>query len=146
MAKVKILELKNHTQEIENSFNKLLPQLSSSFKSISASEIDELINSDNTKILVAVDGDLVLGTLTLVIVKIPTGIKAWIEDVVVDEKARGKGVAKLLMSSAHKLAKELACSSINLTSTPKRVEANNLYQSLGYKLRNTNCYRLSINE
>jgi GNAT superfamily N-acetyltransferase len=143
---MEVIELKYNSNYLVEAFNGLLPQLSSSFKSISAPKMDELINSDNTKILVAVDGDLVLGTLTLVIVKIPTGIKAWIEDVVVDEKARGKGVAKLLMSSAHKLAKELACSSINLTSTPKRVEANNLYQSLGYKLRNTNYYRLSINE
>lgn len=143
---MEVIELKYNSNYLVEAFNGLLPQLSSSFESISAPKMDELINSDNTKILVAVDGDLVLGTLTLVIVKIPTGIKAWIEDVVVDEKARGKGVAKLLMSSAHKLAKELACSSINLTSTPKRVEANNLYQSLGYKLRNTNYYRLSINE
>lgn len=143
---MEVIELKYNSNYLVEAFNGLLPQLSSSFESISAPKMDELINSDNTKILVAVDGGLVLGTLTLVIVKIPTGIKAWIEDVVVDEKARGKGVAKLLMSSAHKLAKELACSSINLTSTPKRVEANNLYQSLGYKLRNTNYYRLSINE
>jgi len=79
--------------------------------------------------------------LSLIVMKIPTGNKAWIEDVVVDQSARGKGLGKALMNYAHVKAKKLGVKSIDLTSRPSRESANKLYQNLGYEIRETNVYR-----
>jgi ribosomal protein S18 acetylase RimI-like enzyme len=82
--------------------------------------------------------------MTLVFNKIPTGDKLWIEDVVVDKVARGKGLGKELIQFAIKYAKNKNVKTINLTSSPERVAANKLYQKLGFMLRETNVYRLII--
>jgi ribosomal protein S18 acetylase RimI-like enzyme len=79
--------------------------------------------------------------LSLVVFSIPTGTKAWIEDVVVDERARGKGVGKELMNHALNVAKELGAKSADLTSRPSREAANKLYQAIGFEGRETNVYR-----
>ena len=82
--------------------------------------------------------------LSLVLFPIPTGTKAWVEDVVVDSSARGKGIGKALMNHALKKVREKRGKSIDLTSRPSRETANKLYQSLGYQKRETNVYRLSL--
>ena len=82
--------------------------------------------------------------LSLIILKIPTGNKAWIEDVVVDVKSRGEGLGKSLMDHALERARILGAKSIDLTSRPSRESANKLYQSLGYKIRETNVYRYKV--
>ena len=82
--------------------------------------------------------------LSLVVFSIPTGIKAWVEDVVVDEDARGKGVGKLLMNHAMVTAETLGAKSVDLTSRPSREAANKLYQAIGFQERETNVYRFSI--
>ena len=79
--------------------------------------------------------------LSLVVFGIPTGIKAWVEDVVVDDGARGKGVGKSLMRHAMEQAKKLGAKTVDLTSRPSREAANKLYQSLGFETRQTNVYR-----
>jgi ribosomal protein S18 acetylase RimI-like enzyme len=90
---------------------------------------------------VAKDGDFIFGMLSLVVFSIPTGTKAWIEDVVVDEGARGKGVGRKLMKHALDVAKELGAKSADLTSRPSREAANKLYQTIGFEARETNVYR-----
>ena len=85
-----------------------------------------------------------MGCSALIVIKIPTGNKAWIEDVVVDQSARGKGIGRALMNHALEEAKKCGVKSIDLTSRPSRESANQLYQSLGYEIRQTNVYRYKI--
>ena len=81
-------------------------------------------------------------TLTLVFYWVPSGVKAWIEDVVVNDKARGKGVATALIWHALNLARENGAEKVDLSSRPWREAANNLYLKFGFEKRETNMYRL----
>ena len=142
---INISELTETSSSVLKSINELLPQLSSSAQVISMDRLSELVESDNTLIFIGTDeGGQILGMLSLIVMKIPTGNKAWIEDVVVDQSARGKGMGKALMNHALEKAKELAVKSVDITSRPSREKANMLYQSLGYQIRETNVYRHKI--
>jgi len=87
-----------------------------------------------------------VGSLTLVLFRIPTGLRAWIEDVVVDESARGKGVGQLMNEAAIAYARNAGAKTVDLTSRPSRDVANRLYQRLGFKKRDTNVYRYVLDE
>ena len=89
------------------------------------------------------EGDTILGTLTLVVFRIPTGVRAWIEDVVVDGSARGHGVGDELNRVALELARSKGAKTVDLTSRPSREAANRLYQRIGFQPRDTNVYRYS---
>jgi ribosomal protein S18 acetylase RimI-like enzyme len=142
---INISELTETSSSVLQSINELLPQLSSSAQVISMDRLSELVESDNTIIFIGTDeSGQILGMLSLIVMKIPTGNKAWIEDVVVDQSARGKGMGKALMNHTLEKAKELAVKSVDLTSRPSREKANMLYQSLGYQIRETNVYRHKI--
>lgn len=142
---INISELTEASSSVLQSINELLPQLSSSAQVISMDRLSELVESDNTIIFIGTyESGQILGMLSLIVMKIPTGNKAWIEDVVVDQSARGKGMGKALMNHALEKAKELAVKSVDLTSRPSREKANMLYQSLGYQIRETNVYRHKI--
>jgi ribosomal protein S18 acetylase RimI-like enzyme len=82
--------------------------------------------------------------LTLVLFRIPTGVRAWIEDVVVDEQARGRGVGQKLTSVALRIAHDRGARTVELTSRPSRQAANRMYQKLGFIARETNVYRLDL--
>ena len=139
---ITIAELTKSTKEALNAINHLLPQLSVNAKELSMDRLAELVESDNTLIFLGTDEhDCILGMLSLIVMKIPTGNKAWIEDVVVDQAARGKGLGKSLMNHALEQAKKLGAKSVDLTSRPSRESANKLYQALGYEIRETNVYR-----
>ena len=138
---MKIFEVTKYKDIFLHAINRLLPQLSPSAVPLSKFELQGIITSGSTKLLFAQDQNVVVGALTLVLFKIPTGTRAWIEDVVVDSDNRGKGTGKLLIRHAIKLAKEMGAKTINLTSHPLRVPANRLYQKLGFEIRETNVYR-----
>ena len=142
---ITISKLTECTNETLNAVNRLLPQLSASAKSISMDRLHELIKSDSIMLFLGSDqSGEILGMLSLIVIKIPTGNKAWIEDVVVDQSARGKGIGRALMNHALEEAKKCGVKSIDLTSRPSRKSANELYQSLGYQIRQTNVYRYKI--
>ena len=142
---IKILELKDADYEELESINELLPQLSSSAELLDIQRLKVLIDSESTIVYIAQDvRGKILGTLSLVTIEIPTGRKGWIEDVVVDQSARGKGIGKALMNHALEKAVKLGLKSVDLTSRPSREEANMLYQSLGYQKRETNVYRYNF--
>ncbi|MEY4373004.1 MAG: hypothetical protein RL219_1773, partial [Actinomycetota bacterium] len=86
----------------------------------------------------------IVGTLTLVVFRIPTGVRAWIEDVVVDNAARGHGVGELLNVRALEVARSKGAKTVDLTSRPSREAANRLYQRIGFQPRETNVYRFSL--
>ena len=129
---------------ILEAINELLPQLSSSAKPLTASELTEIIQSESSHLLMAEESGKFYGSLTLVTFMIPTGIRAWIEDVVVKENARGKGVGKLLSERAVGLASEIGAKTVDLTSRPSREAANALYKKVGFEMRETNVYRYKI--
>ena len=120
----------------------LMPQLTRFSPIPQEEEIIALLENPDTSIWIAKDDDeRIVGMLTLVIYRTPTGIHAWIEDVVVDESYRGKGFGKLLTSNAIEYAEQKHAKAISLTSRPERIVANQLYQKMGFELINTNFYR-----
>ncbi len=123
---------------------RLIPQLSSSNPPPTHAELAAIIANDSCDVLVARDGDSIVGSLTLVVFPIPTGIRAWIEDVVVDESSRGKGVGEALNTFALQRARERGAKTVDLTSRPSREAANRLYQRLGFVARDTNVYRYTL--
>jgi ribosomal protein S18 acetylase RimI-like enzyme len=139
---VEVTELTEVTPDALDALARLLPQLSSSAQPVSAEELGEMVRSDASRLLVATDGDgRIIGSMTLVVFRIPTGVRAWIEDVVVDEAARGTGAGEALNRAAIDLAYTLGARTIDLTSRPSRVAANRLYRKLGFEERETNIYR-----
>ncbi len=124
--------------------HRLIPQLSSSSAPISAQELEEIIESDTTVLFAARSGQEIVGLLTLAIFRIPTGVRAWIEDVVVDNQARGRGVGDALNRAALAEAERRGAKTVDLTSRPSREAANRLYQRLGFKQRDTNVYRYDL--
>jgi ribosomal protein S18 acetylase RimI-like enzyme len=132
--------------ELREAFDRLVPQLSSSNPPPSDEELRHIIDSPASILLIARDDDTgrILGSLTLVVFPIPTGIRAWIEDVVVDEAARGRGVGEALNRHALDRARAEGAKTIDLTSRPTREAANRLYLRLGFVPRETNIYRFTL--
>ncbi|MGC1204929.1 MAG: GNAT family N-acetyltransferase [Flavobacteriaceae bacterium] len=141
---MKIYKLTTVTDHIVDAFKKLIPQLSSSSTLPNKKDLEGIVNSNNAILFIAEENNVILGTLTLVFNKIPTGDKVWIEDVVVDNAARGKGIGKELTLFAIEYVRKKEIKSINLTSSPDRVAANKLYQKLGFVKRVTNVYNLKV--
>ncbi len=127
--------------ELVDAFARLIPQLSSSSPPPSADELEEIVSSDDSVLYVAYDGDRIVGSLTLLFYRIPTGVKAWIEDVVVDDAARGRGVGEALNRAALAEAARRGAKNVSLTSRAKRDAANRLYARLGFERYETNVYR-----
>lgn len=133
------------TESLTDAYRVLIPQLSSSSNPPTGEALQRIIESDSAQILIAEnENGEILGTMTLIIFQIPTGIRAWIEDVVVDSSARGKGIGKKLNLAALELAKQAGAKTVDLTSRPARQEANQLYRSIGFAERETNVYRFSF--
>ena len=132
--------------DLREAFDRLVPQLSSSNPPPTDDALRHSIDSPASILLVARDGEggPVLGSLTLVVFPIPTGIRAWIEDVVVDEAARGRGVGEALNRHALERAREEGAKTVDLTSRPTREAANRLYLRLGFVPRETNIYRFTL--
>lgn len=131
-------------QELVDAFARLLPQLSKSSPSPTQAQLQEMVDAPASDVLLArLDGQIV-GTLTLVTFRIPTGVRAWIEDVVVDDAARGHGVGDQLNRFALDIARNKGAKTVDLTSRPSREAANRLYQRIGFKPRETNVYRYDL--
>ena len=129
------------TEELLAACHRLIPQLSSSAKPMTSSELAEIINSDSTAMFIARVDNQIVGLLTLAVFRIPTAVRAWIEDVVVDSSARGYGVGEALNTAAIAEAKRRGAKTVDLTSRPSREAANRLYQRIGFVARDTNVYR-----
>ena len=143
MVTIRVAEVAD--EKLVAAYQRLTPQLSSSSPAPTADELAEIIRSDSATVLIAEDdkGDI-LGSMTLVLFRIPTGVRAWIEDVVVDSEARGMGIGQALNEYAIQMAEQAGAKTIDLTSRPSREAANRLYQRLGFVARETNIYRYTI--
>jgi ribosomal protein S18 acetylase RimI-like enzyme len=141
---MKVEEVTEVTDELVEALARLMVQLSRSATLPTLQELQQMVDSDVIRLLVARNDQAIMGTLTLALFRIPTGVRAWIEDVVVDEAARGQGIGEALNRRALDLAKECGARTVDLTSRPSRVAANRLYQRMGFKPRETNVYRYSL--
>lgn len=141
---VEIVEAASH--EVVDALNRLLPQLSSTATVLTLTELRDLVDSNSTTLFVARNEGKLVGTLTLVVFRIPTGLRGWVEDVVVDEAARGTGVGEVLTLAAIEEARRRGVRSIDLTTRPTRDAANRLYSRLGFERRETNVYRFSLDD
>lgn len=145
---IKIYEITEMSQKVFDAFEKLIPQLSSSAKIPTWEELEDLIASKASIVLAAVDDEdpeeKILGTMTLVVFRIPTGVRAWVEDVVVDGAARGQGIGEKLIRTSIERAKAEGAKTIDLTSRPTRVEAHRLYKRCGFEMRETCVFRIKL--
>jgi ribosomal protein S18 acetylase RimI-like enzyme len=132
------------TPAIVDAVAMLVPQLSTSSPPTTA-ELSDVVASPATDLFIALDdGGAIIGTATLVTFRIPTGMRAWIEDVIVDENATNRGVATAMTKAMLDRARELGCVSVDLTSRPSREAANHVYQKVGFEPRVTNVYRYDL--
>jgi ribosomal protein S18 acetylase RimI-like enzyme len=130
--------------ELVDAFERLVPQLSSSSPPPSRDHLTALVAGDDTVLFLARLDGRVVGSLTLAFYRIPTGLKSWIEDVVVDEAARGHGIGEALNRAALDEARRRGAKDVSLTSRPSREAANRLYQRIGFDRRETNVYRYRL--
>lgn len=144
---MEIKEVKRFSKRVFQAVNRLLPQLDPESATLTEEKFRKIIRSEGTHFFMAEEENReISGILSAVVYHIPTGTKFWIEDVVVDEAFRGKGIGKALMLNAIKFAKQSGAKSVDLTSRPYRIAANRLYQELGFELRETNVYRYSLEQ
>ncbi|MFA6525680.1 MAG: GNAT family N-acetyltransferase [Patescibacteria group bacterium] len=139
-----IKEISEITPNIVRALHKLISQLSSSAFLPSENDLKQIVDDHKNTLFVAEKDGKILGCLTLIVFRIPTGVRAWIEDVVVDKNERGKGIGKELCHTAIEKARKLGARTVDLTSRPDREAANCLYQKLGFTKRETNVYRYLV--
>jgi ribosomal protein S18 acetylase RimI-like enzyme len=127
--------------------NALIPQVSSSADPLALGDLERIVADGGSTLLVARDESAnVVGMLTLVVFAAPTGVRAWVEDVVTDDAARGAGVATSLVQFALEEAARQGAKTVDLTSRPLREAANRLYVRVGFELRETNVYRYNLDD
>jgi len=142
---ITVTEIGEITPELVEAFDRLIPQLSSSSPPPGHAELAEIVAAPASVLLVArTPGGAIVGSLTLALFRVPTGLRAWIEDVVVDESSRGAGAGESLVVEAVRRAESAGARSVDLTSRPSRKAANRLYQRLGFEPRTTNVYRRTL--
>jgi ribosomal protein S18 acetylase RimI-like enzyme len=131
------------SQELCEALQRLIPQLSAQKNPPALEDLQALIRSESSQLLVARDPDEnspIAGILCLTVYRVPTGLRSIIEDVVVDQNMRRRGIGEALMRRAIELAREAGAEGVALTSNPRREAANQLYRSMGFELRQTNPY------
>jgi len=129
-------------EELYDAFQRLVPQLTNNNPPPSLDYLADLVRDESSTLMIARnDGGEIVGALTLTVYRVPTGIRSIIEDVIVDNSARGQGIGDALMKRAIDLAREKGAQNISLTSNPMREAANRLYLRVGFKKRETNAYQ-----
>lgn len=144
-ADVNIARLTHITPEVVAAFERLIPQLSPTGIPPTAAELEEIVASPNVSLYVARhEQGHIVGSMAVAFYRTPTALHAWIEDVIVDEAARGQGLGEALTQAAIAEARQRGARCVNLTSRPARVAANQLYQKLGFTRWETNAYRYDL--
>jgi ribosomal protein S18 acetylase RimI-like enzyme len=142
---VRVVEVTDVTPALVEAFVRLTPHLSKSNPAPGEAELREIVESPATVLLMAIDDDgRYVGTLTLALFRIPTALRAWIEDVIADPDESGKGIGRALTNEALRVAAGRGAKTVDLTSRPSREAANHIYKALGFQQRETNVYRYSL--
>ena len=132
-------------EELGSALEHLVPQLSRRTPPPSLAAVRALLAHEAiTQFLARRDDGSIVGVSTLATFPIPTGWRGWVEDVIVDDGSTNQGIGRLLLDAMVARARELGCSTVELTSRPSREAANHLYQSVGFERRDTNVYRLTL--
>lgn len=132
------------TEELVTSFKKIIPLLNNNQVAPTSEYLQSILDNEGVYLFIAKENNKIYGTITLATYKIPTGLKGWIEDVVVDEEARGKGVGKLLVTHVLDFSRAIGLKCVDLTSRSSREAANVLYKKIGFLKRETNVYRYEL--
>ncbi|MRH87988.1 GNAT family N-acetyltransferase [Nocardia sp. SYP-A9097] len=132
--------------EIVEAFERLLPQLSQTAQRLDREALAQLASTESTTVLLARSSGKIVGTLSLVMFPIPSGLRARVEDVVVDEAARGQGIAATLIEEAKTRATAAGARTLDLTSRASRTAANRLYERLEFRARESRVYRFASTE
>jgi ribosomal protein S18 acetylase RimI-like enzyme len=141
---VDIEVLQEVTDDVVEAFGRLLPQLSRSARPLDAAALTAIVAAPASTLLLARTQGQIVGTLTLAVFPTPTGIRAWIEDVVVDEAARGQRVGESLTREALSLARQAGARTVDLTTRPSREAAGRLYERVGFERRDSRLYRYGL--
>ena len=139
-----IIEIQTYSQEYHEAMQRFLDQLTTNPMTLTEDMCRQLFESENSHLFFLMKDEQIAGMLTVGIYHSPTGGKAWIEDVVVDESFRRQGLSKLLVAHAIEFTKSMGIPSLMLTSNPKRIAANKLYQAMGFERKETNVYRMKL--
>ena len=139
-----IVEIKTYSAEFHEAMQRFLDQLTTNPMTLTEEMFRQLLASENSHQFFLMKDEQIAGMLTVGIYYSPTGGKAWIEDVVVDETFRGQGLSKLLVAHAIEFTQSQGIPSLMLTSNPKRIAANKLYQAMGFTHKETNVYRMKF--
>ena len=139
-----IIEINTYSSKYHEAMQCFLDQLTTNPMTLTESMFRQLVESTNSHLFFLIKDEQIAGMLTVGIYYSPTGGKAWIEDVVVDEAFRGQGLSKLLVAHAIEFTKSQQIPSLMLTSNPKRIAANKLYQKMGFERKETNVYRMKF--
>jgi ribosomal protein S18 acetylase RimI-like enzyme len=143
---VQVEVLSEVTDEVVEAFGRLIPQLSRSSPPPDAAALQAIVAAPASTLLIARADGKIAGTLTLVMFPIPTGLRAWIEDVVVDEAVGRQGIGTKLTVEALQLARQAGARTVDLSSRHSRVAAGKLYEKLGFELRDTRMYRYKLDD
>ncbi len=139
-----IIKIQSYSTEYHEAMQRFLDQLTTNPMTLTEEMFRQLLASPNSHLFFLMKDEQTAGMLTIGIYHSPTGGKAWIEDVVVDETFRGQGLSKLLVTHAIEFTKSQGIPSLMLTSNPKRIAANKLYQAMGFERKETNVYRMKF--
>ena len=139
-----IIEINTYSAEYHEAMQRFLNQLTTHPMTLTETMFRQLIDSENSHLFFLMKEGQIAGMLTVGIYYSPTGGKAWIEDVVVDEAFRGQGLSKQLVAHAIEFTQSKQIPSLMLTSNPKRIAANKLYQAMGFSRKETNVYRMKF--
>ena len=140
----KIIKIQSYSPEYHEAIQRFLDQLTTNPMTLTEEMFRQLLASPNSHLFFLMKDEQTAGMLTVGIYHSPTGGKAWIEDVVVDEAFRGQGLSKLLVAHAIEFTKSQGIPLLMLTSNPKRIAANKLYQAMGFGRKETNVYRMKF--
>lgn len=142
---IRVVEADHVSPDLVASFTRLVHQLSRTAPPPTYDDLSEMVDRPGTHLLLALDEtNHIAGSLTLIVFRIPTGVRAWVEDVVVDEGARRQGIGEALVKKALAIATGDGARTVDLTSRPSREAANQLYAKLGFQPRETNVYRYVV--
>ncbi len=142
---MKIEKITGSIPDLQNKINYFLTILTGKEGNISSGQLNAIFKSTDTHVFFAFDdNNTAVGMITLAIYDLCTGRKAWVEDVVVDDKYQGKGIGRLMMDFIIEFARNEKANVLMLTSRPSRIAANILYQKTGFKQKETNVYQLIL--
>jgi ribosomal protein S18 acetylase RimI-like enzyme len=142
---VVVEEFDSDPSELADALVTLVPQLSKSNPPPPVEQVAAMLGSDAvTQFVARDDSGAIVGVSTLATFRIPTGLRAWIEDVIVDESVNGQGIGSQLTLAMIDKARALGCTTVDLTSRPSREAANHMYKKLGFERRDTNVYRMEL--